>query len=66
MSMVEGIVGMIASVCAIIGALVFTMHYMAKRFDRWIDAVVENSNAVKDLTVRVVRLEGTIEKNVGN
>lgn len=63
MTEVEGIIGLIASVCAIIGALVLCSRYLARRFDKWADALIENSKAVKDLTVRVVRLEGAINRN---
>lgn len=64
---VEGIIGLIASVCAIIGAIVVMARWLGRKFDRWSDAVIENSSAVKDLTLRVTFLEGAISKmNGGN
>jgi hypothetical protein len=66
MTTIEGAIGLVASVVAIIGALVITARYLAKRFDNWASAVVENSKAMRDLSTRVARLEGAMSKVNGN
>lgn len=63
MTELEGVIGLIASVCAIIGALVIVARYMVRRFDRWADALIENSRAMRDLSQRVTLLEGAINRN---
>lgn len=65
MTFVEGVVGLIASVIAIIGALILVARYLARRFDKWTEAVIENSTVMRNLAARVTRLEGAI-KNNGN
>lgn len=66
MSMAEGIIGMVASVIAIIGGFIFTVRYLDKRFDLWISAVVENSSFIRELSGRIATLEGTLGKNGNN
>jgi hypothetical protein len=63
MTNLEGIIGLIASSCAIIGAIILVGRYVARRFDRWIDAVVENSGVIRGLSTRITTLEETINKN---
>ena len=58
---VQGIVGMVASVIAILGGLTIAVRYLGKKFDKWADAVIENSGAVRSLTDRVTRLEGAVD-----
>ena len=58
---VQGIVGMVASVIAILGGLTISVRYLGRKFDKWADAVVENSSAVRGLTDRVTRLEGAVD-----
>lgn len=52
-----------SAVVTILGGLVITARWFAKRLDRWANAVVDNSNAVRGLTVRVTRLEKVINDN---
>lgn len=66
MTAIEGIIGLIASVAAIIGSLIIVARFMARRFDRWADAIIENSKAMRDLSVRVAHLEGAMNKVNGN
>lgn len=61
MTFVESIVSLIASVFAILTGLVLVGRYIGKKFDHWAETVVENSDAVKKLTLRVIRLEHRLE-----
>ena len=63
MTSVEGIIGLIASVFAILAGLTVACRYMAKRFDRWTEAVIENSDAIRGLIDRVATLERQITRN---
>lgn len=58
---IEGIIGLIASVFSIVAALTVTARYLGKRFDKWADALIENSRAIRLLTVRVGKLEERIK-----
>jgi hypothetical protein len=57
MTLIEGIVGLIASVFAIVGTMIYVARYLGRRFDKWAEAVVSNSQAIRTLTTRVGRLE---------
>lgn len=67
MTGLEGIVGLIASVFAILGGLFLAARYIGKRidkrFDKWIETTVANTAAVTKLTVRVSALEETMKGN---
>ncbi len=63
MTSLEGIIGMIASVCAIIGAMIFIARYVVRCFDRWIAAVVENSSVIRGLSARITTLEKAINNH---
>lgn len=66
MSLVEGIVGLIASVIAIIGAIILVGRWLAKKFDRWMNEMVANTRAMQTLTLRVLKLELAIKKGNGS
>lgn len=73
MTGLEAIVGLIASVLAIIGTMIFVARYIAKRFDTWTEATIENSavmrtvsSAVQSLTSRVIRLENSFNQGQKN
>ena len=57
MTLAEGIIGMIASVFAIIAGMWVFLRYLDKRFTQWTNAIVENSRAMRTLSARVFRLE---------
>lgn len=61
MTFIEGIAGLIASVFAILAGMAIMVRYMAKRFDRWAEALVDNSVAMRSLTNRVFRLERALK-----
>jgi hypothetical protein len=61
MTLAEGIIGMVASVSTILIGVGILIRYIGKRFDKWAEAVIENSKAIRNLTNRVVALEGTIK-----
>lgn len=61
MSLIEGVVGLIASVFAVLGGMIITARFMARRFDRWVTALVDNSDAMRTLTNRVMRLEWALK-----
>ena len=65
LSQTEAIVGLIASVIAILTGLILATRYIARRidtkFDRWTNAVIANSSVMVNLTERIVRLEGQLE-----
>lgn len=64
-STAEGLIGLIASVFAILGGMVIMARYIAKRFDKWANAVIENSEALRGLSERVATLEGAMSKVSG-
>lgn len=66
MTFIEGIVGLVASVIAIVTALVLAVRYLGKKFDKWVETQVQNTRAVQLLTVRVVRLERTLKIDKDN
>jgi hypothetical protein len=57
MTLLEAILGMTASVFAIVGGLYMMLRWLDKRFDKWTEAIVENSQAMRNLGLRVTRLE---------
>ena len=60
MTALEGIIGLIASVIAIIGAIFIAVRYLGRKLDKWANTIIENSTAMRDLTHRVSTLEGAI------
>lgn len=66
MSFAEGIISLIAAVVTILGGMSVLGHYFLKRLDKWANAVIDNSAAVRSLTVRVTRLEKTINAQSGD
>jgi len=60
MNTAEAIAGFIASVCAVVGTMIFSARWLAHRFDRWTESVIDNSRAIRGLTTRVDNLEKTI------
>jgi hypothetical protein len=56
MSTLEGIIGLVASVFAILGGLYIAMRWLGKRIDKWVDALVENSSVMRGLSGTVVSL----------
>lgn len=62
----QTIASFIASVIAIITAMIFSVRYLARRFDTWTNNVVENTSAVRDLSQRVTKLEGTIKNGTAS
>jgi Flp pilus assembly pilin Flp len=65
MSTIEAVVSMCASAVAIIGGIMFLTRWLDRRFSRWTNAVIDNSAAMRNLALRVQRLESTIH-NQGN
>lgn len=61
MTVVEGVVGLIASSIAIITALFIAVRYLGRKFDKWAEAVIENSTVIIKLTDRVSTLEGSVK-----
>lgn len=55
--MLEGLLGMAASVIAILTAGVFLVRFLVRRFDKWAESVVENTGAMRELSERVSKLE---------
>lgn len=62
MTLIEGIAGLIASVIAIVTAVVLAARYLGRKFERWINETVTNTKAMQTLTLRVFKLEQTIKK----
>lgn len=63
MNFAATLVSFLASTIAIITAIGFAARYIARRFDKWIERVVENTGAIRSLSARVSKLEGTIRNN---
>jgi hypothetical protein len=62
MSTAAAIVGLAAAVCTVIGAMIISVRWLGKKLDAWIETNVENSRAVRGLTERITRLEGTLKR----
>lgn len=60
-TVIEGISGLVASIIAIIGAFIIGVRYLGRKFDKWANAVIENSTAIRHLTDRVFTLEGSVK-----
>lgn len=60
MSGAEAIIGLIASVFAILAGLTVAARYLAKKFDVWTESVIDNSRAIRQLSGRVMILEKKI------
>ena len=60
-TLVEGVCGLVASIIAIIGAFVIGVRYLGRKFDKWANALIENSDALRHLTDRVFTLEGSVK-----
>lgn len=60
MTVTEGIVGLIASVIAIVGALVVAVKYLDHRFHKWANDVISDSDTIRALTNRVATVEGAL------
>lgn len=66
MTLLESIFSLGASVVTIVGGVVFTARWFVKRLDKWGNALVDNSAAMRSLTIRVERLEGAINDRPNN
>jgi hypothetical protein len=62
MSTLEGIIGLVASVFAILGGLYIAMRWLGKRIDKWVDALVENSSVMRGLSGTVVSLSMRVRR----
>jgi hypothetical protein len=62
MTLVEGIIGMVASVVTVLIGVGILVRYIRKSFENWAGVVIENSKAVHDLSTRVTALEGTLKE----
>lgn len=50
-----------ASLTATLGGLIFAARYLGRKFDNWVEVVIDNSKAIRSLSSRVGKLEGTIK-----
>lgn len=66
MTLLESIIGLAASVVTIIGGVVLTARWFVKKLDAWGNALVDNSAAMRSLTIRVTRLEEAINDRPNN
>lgn len=58
--MIVSVVVFAASVVTVLSGMIMTARYTVRRMERWVDTVVDNSRAVRALTVRVIALEKAI------
>lgn len=60
MTVTEGITGFIASVIAILTAMVFLAKYLDRRFHKWAESVISDSETIRNLTNRLATVEGAL------
>lgn len=58
MTVTEGITGFIASVLAILTAMIFMARYLDRRFHKWAESVISDSETIRNLTNRLATVEG--------
>ena len=63
MTLLESIISLVSAVVTILGGMAVLGRYFMKRLDKWANALIDNSDAMRKLTARVDALERTI-KNV--
>lgn len=63
MTAIEGIIGLAASLCAIIGTVILCARWLGRKFEHWTETMIDNSQAMRNLTFRVSKLEEAIRRN---